>query len=177
MSPLKSAIGVTSVLAALVLPAFASAETVVVPPGNSAATQYTETFPSSRGNVDVSGGRAGGGSPTKALGRRTAHALESHGEDGAAVAALAAEPPTAKARHHRRHRRSAAGGNGSGGGVSGNSPAGGEASGSSGLGQVLSSATLSSSGEMGIFLPLVLIAALAGSLAYAWRRQARSSRT
>jgi hypothetical protein len=184
---LKSSIAMTALLAVLVSPAMAGAESLV-PPGNSAATQYTETFPSSGGNVEVNHGIGGGSSPSKALGSKTAHALESQGEDGRAVAALAAESGGAttagsgndssgSGRKDSQQGGGGAGGDSGGGtgGGSGSGTGGGsaatESSGSSGLGHVLSSATLSSSGESGLLLPLVLIAALVASFVYAWRQR------
>jgi hypothetical protein len=44
-------------------------------------------------------------------------------------------------------------------------------SGSSGVSEVLGQATGASSGQMGVFLPLVLLAALILALVYAWRRR------
>lgn len=200
MSLLRRAIALMALATALASPALASAESIV-PPGNSAATQYTETFPSSQGNVEVNSGIGGGGrSPEQALGKPTAHALESQGREGRAVAALAAEaapggaagePGNGGSGHHGA-AAGAGGSNGAGGsGGSGASSPGGSgsgalpsgsgavavsaSSGSGGLGQVVSHATLSDSGEMGVFLPLILTAALIWSVLYAWRRRQRSA--
>ena len=169
----------------MALPAAATAESVV-PPGNSAATQYTETFPTSGGNVEVNGSLGGGGrahrTPSQALGDRTAHELESQGAEGRAVANLASEsvPGSAAGPGSEGGHGSGAGGKGGDGGAGGGKGggAGGNGAeaaggGSSGVGQVLSHATLSDSGQMGIFLPLVLIASLACALLYAWRRHGR----
>jgi hypothetical protein len=196
-SPLRMAIGAAAMFALLTLPSAAVAETVV-PPGNSAATQYTETFPTPGGNAKVNGSigegggssHGGGQSPSKALGSHTAEQLESHGQEGRTVAALAAEatPSTGgeeggESGHAGKGGGTVGGGGGSGGanGTSGGSSKGGGGSGgslsseapagSSGFSEVLSHATGSSSGEMGIFLPLVLLAAPLCALAYAWRRR------
>jgi hypothetical protein len=196
MSLPRTVIAIASLLASLLLPSLAAAAPYI-PPGNSAATQYTETFPTSGGNVEVNRGIGGGvrsHSPERALGNRTAKALEEHGADGAAVAALASESSggveagEGSGNGDRNHGgsngssgggRGGAGGNGGGsGGEGAKAPAtGGEApASSSAFDQVVSRATLSSSGEMGIFLPLVLIAALVCAIAYSLRRRLGSTR-
>jgi len=199
----KTAIAITAACVALSFPALAGAAPYI-PPGNSAATQYTETFPSSGGNVEVNGSIAGGGgSPQKALGKKTAEALDSAGPEGEQVAQLAAEAAPEEAApgeeasgagkdsgsHGKKQDQggNAAGGGkegGNGGGPSGEGggnakPSAGNSgldatSGESAAGQVASSATLSSSGSMGIFLPLILLAALAWAIFYAWRRHQRA---
>lgn len=180
-----------------VLPSVAAAETVV-PPGNSAATQYTETFPTPGGNAEVNssinggGGSSGGGkrSPKKVLGSETANQLESHGEEGQAVAELATESAPETEETSGGGGAGKSGGSNGGGragkaGLSGNRVVAGGAQtlpsgtalaaetpqGSSGFSEVLSHATGSSSGEMGIFLPLVLLAVPLCALLYAWRRR------
>ena len=55
--------------------------------------------------------------------------------------------------------------------VAGSGPAIDAPQGSSGLSEVFSHATGSTSGEMGIFLPLVLLAVPVLALIYAWRRR------
>lgn len=189
MNLLRTAIGTAALVASLALPPLTAAGSIV-PPGNSAATQYTETFPTTGGNAEVNspiggGGGAGGGrSAADVLGPRTAHTLEQLGQEGRNVAALATEsvPPAAEGDRgpakpaHRGGGSEAKNGPGSAGG-SGDSgqlnPAlAGEAPGGSpGFGEVLSQATGSTSGQMGIFLPLVLVAALLWALAYAWRHR------
>lgn len=93
MSPLKTAFAIAALLVSMILPAAAAAETVV-PPGNSAATQYTEAFPTAGGNAvsnnGINGG-SGGSSPSKVLGHGNAKKLESQGKTGREVAKLAAE--------------------------------------------------------------------------------------
>jgi cobalamin biosynthesis Mg chelatase CobN len=212
---LKTAILAGALVVFSALPSFASAGEVV-PPGNSAATQYTQVFPTSGGNVAVGtsiGESNGGGQkpPAKVIGKKTTQELESQGPEGKAVAQLAAEsaPSTSESEtsesssggatgggggnsgggHHGTANQAGGGNQGganAGGGAQGGSPttnstggaqagstAAGEAagSGSSGFSEVLGQATGSSSGQMGSFLPLVLLAALALALVYAWRRR------
>jgi hypothetical protein len=218
--PLGAAILAVAVVVFFALPGFAAAAGQVVPPGNSAATQYTQAFPTSGGNVAVgtSIGEPGGGGhkpPAKVIGKKTAQELESQGPEGQAVADLAAESAPTSGGSESESETSqgsggAAGGNGSGGGHQGGAkPAGGShpagsnqggakaggagsqptapannagatagtaaaeaaGSGSSGISEVVGQATGASSGQMGVFLPLVLLAALAFALAYAWRRR------
>jgi hypothetical protein len=189
----RMAIGAAAMFAFVALPPLAAAETVV-PPGNSAATQYTETFPTTGGNAEVNSSIDGGGlsprgggkrSPEKVLGQDTAEKLESHGEEGRAVADLATEtaPTTATEQGGSgKQGKSGANADADGGAPSANpgGGAGGDSSevvsvstpeGSSALSEVLGHATGSSSGEMGIFLPLVLLAVPLCALAYAWRRR------
>jgi hypothetical protein len=174
----------------------------VVPPGNSAATQYTATFPTVGGEAQVNSEIDGGGTPKHVLGHGKAEKLESKGPAGKAVAAVTAAtaprpvaqpkaaPEPAESSPHG-HGKSAAGGSGkgggggSGGGSNGHAEDGSktqaapggvtgetlEAGGSSGFGEVLSQATDSSSGRLGIFLPLILIGTVICSFAYLWRRR------
>lgn len=195
---MRMAIGAAAMLAIAALPPVAMAS--VVPPGNSAATQYTETFPTTGGNAEVNSSIDGSGlsprggkrSPKKVLGQDTAQKLESHGEEGRAVAELATETASATATENggsgnpsaqgkKGAQTKAEGGSGNNappatsGGGAGDAPV--EAvtvetpEGSSGLSEVLGHATGSSSGEMGIVLPLVLLAVPLCALAYAWRRR------
>lgn len=211
--PLKLAILAAALVVFFALPSFAWAG-MVVPPGNSAATQYTQVFPTAGGNVAVGNsiGEAGGGGekhPSKVIGKKTTRELESKGPEGAAAAQLAAEsaPEVASepeasgtgesssgggrgsgdqagAKGGGSHRGGAEqGGNandGGGKGGAGNGPAttttgtaaaAAAGSGSSGFSEVLGQATGASSGPMGIFLPLVLLAALVLALVYAWRHR------
>ena len=196
----KTAIAIAALCVALSLPVLAGAAPYI-PPGNSAATQYTETFPSSGGNVEVNGSIAGGGgSPQKALGKKTAEALNEAGPEGEQVAELAAEAAPeetvasdesgagkqgdgkgessgdqGKKKDDKGENAGGVGGNGGGPGDGATSPGqsgiDSSVSGDSAAGQVASYATLSSSGSMGIFLPLVLLAALAWAVFYVWRRR------
>lgn len=85
-------------IAALALPAAAGAESVV-PPENSAATQYTEAIPTGGGQQNAEGGHRGKNrSPSSVLGSKKAKKLEAQGPQGHAAAQLAAEtaPPPAQ---------------------------------------------------------------------------------
>ena len=215
MNLLKFAIGMATLVAFGALSPIVVAAPVV-PPGNSAATQYTETFPTSHGAADVNEEIDGSEvRPSKVIGSHKAKKLENEGADGKAVAEITAatapiqvEPessaPETKAApakssdesqdHHGDHSSANGGVAGGGGGNSGGSGAGGgvagkvappatdvrvvveSSSGSSGLGQVLEQATGgSSSGQLGLFLPLLIIATVAWSLNYAWRQRQAGS--
>jgi hypothetical protein len=178
----------------MMLPAVAAAEEVV-PPGNSAATQYTEAFPTSGGNAKTNSGINGDASPAKVLGSGNAKKLESKGQVGHEVADLAAEtaptpvsaetsPATKPSAGHPAkggtgnvHAKSGSNGSGAkqppGGGGSQAADGGVSAgSGSSGFGEVLAQATGSSSGQLGLFLPLIIIGTVIWSLNFL-RRQRR----
>jgi cobalamin biosynthesis Mg chelatase CobN len=215
---LKTAILAGALVVFFAVPSIASAGQVI-PPGNSAATQYTQAFPTAGGNVEVrdSIGEPGGGNktPSKVIGKKTTEELESQGPEGTAVAKLAAEsaPPTPESESSESSSGGAAGGGGNkpsggshaggggatqqggaeagGGGQGSGSPASNPASGgqtvntaaaeaagsgSSGFSEVLGQATGSTSGQMGAFLPLVLLAALVLALVYAWRRRQQEPR-
>lgn len=214
--PLRTAILAVALVVFFALPSFAEADQVV-PPGNSAATQYTQAFPTSGGNV-VSGtsiGQPNGGgghkSPSKVIGKQTTQELESQGSEGKAVAELAAEgaPETSEPEPEPEDTsKSGAAGAGKGGGNSGGGqsgakhPAGGSnqsgakagggakathpsstattastaaaeaaGNGSSGLSEVVGTATGANTGQMGAFLPIVLLAAVVLALVFAWRRR------
>ncbi|MFL5834860.1 MAG: hypothetical protein ACJ76B_12915 [Solirubrobacterales bacterium] len=179
---------VTALAASLLAPAAATAA-AIVPPGNSAVNQYTQTIPTSRGNKEVR--QKGDGSPSKTLGHSATKKLQKQGKDGTSTAELAAAGTPAAA--------VAAGGSGSGGGGAngGGSPAGGGSAagaggsgaqasggldgsqavlgaddGKSGVGQVVGEVTgASSSGDLGLWLPLAIIAACAWCAAYFWRHR------
>ena len=165
---------------ALILSMVASASAApVVPPENSAATQYTEAFPTAGGPKPTSHpGRER--SPTQVLGRNGANRLEAHGEAGQAVAELVAQTapatlgvpsgetggnsqPSNERGRHPESKRSAV-------------PAeAGAGQGSSGLAEVASQATGSSGSDgMGLLLPLTLLGAVVWAGAY-WARQRRQS--
>lgn len=190
-------LGISTLLASLMLVSAAAAETVV-PPGNGAATQYTEAYPTSGGNaVDGDGINGGGGqgkkTPSHVLGHDNTQKLEDEGQVGRETARVAAETAPSEVSAGSgsgsesgsgdRHDGGAVGGggqNGSGGGGTNvrhnalapqGSGSAGSGNGSSGLGEVIGQATGSSSGESGLLLPLILLAAVVGSLAYAWRRR------
>jgi hypothetical protein len=211
MKLLRIAIGMAALVACGALSPIVVANPVV-PPGNSAATQYTETFPTSHGAADMNKEIDGSEiPPSKVLGSDKAKKLESKGADGKAVAEItaatapvqvepevdttASEQPPAKSPDEPGGKdqsdRHAAAGGGGGGGHSGGSGGGGgkpaasatappaqsaslavePTSGSSGLGQVLEEATGSSSGQLGLLLPLLIVGTIAWSFNYAWRQR------
>ncbi len=211
MLELRTFFGMAAVAAVTAFPATATAEQIV-PPSNSAAAQYTEAFPTAGGEQEVGGHKKGKRPPSKVLGGRDTHRLESKGKQGKEVAHFAAETspapvatheqsgsgsaspaaaePETNSTEHKAHGSGGgnAGGNGGGGGggaatpaQSGNPPAAAsgsgsaaEPNGSSGLGEVLSQATgSSSSGQLGLLLPLVLIGAVIWSLVFLWRQRRR----
>ncbi|HYP55935.1 MAG TPA: hypothetical protein VEQ41_06505 [Solirubrobacterales bacterium] len=188
-------------LATLLLAPVAEAEELI-PPGNSAVTQYTESLPTPRGQRDTeSRGGKGDRSPEEALGKRNAQRLEQHGSDGreAAEAAAATAPPTDAEPSDADDEDAAptppTGGAGTGGGEkprpdagaanaseprgTGREPRGAgveEPAGSSGLGEVLGEATgTSSDGETSWLLPLLVVAIAAWALTYATRQRRRVS--
>lgn len=185
-------LGVLTLALTLALPSAALAETVV-PPENSAATQYTEALPTGGGQKDT--GKAGGHgkrSPSAVLGSHKAKKLEAQGRGGreaaAVVAATApstdvAPAPTSGDRGTTRSQPSANSGQ-----AKAARPNGDEAtaqpperpavhrldtsSGSSGLSEILAQATgSSSSGQLGALLPLLILATLIWALAFAWRQR------
>lgn len=154
----------------LLLPPAAGAQQVV-PPGNSAANQYTETYPTAGGNATTQDGKQR--SPQEVLGAKNARRLEAEGPEGRAAAALAAETAPVRGGVHRGGAPGA-GGDGGKAGAQGGSAA--EPGGSSGLSEVLGQATgSSSSGQMGLLLPIVVLLTIAGSVAYLWRRGASAT--
>jgi hypothetical protein len=199
MKMLRTRIGLASAtIAIFALPGAAMAESeYYVPPSNSAATQYTEAFPTAGGQKQVDkGGHKDGGRPAAVLGARNAHRLDAHGPEGQAAAEVAAATaPTTGVTVNE----SAAGGDRPAR-DRGNAPSGGtaestkgrglqgdasqpdnqegsgssETAGSSGLGSVISQATgTSSSGNLGVLLPLFILAALAWSVAFVLRQRKR----
>jgi hypothetical protein len=201
MASVKSAIGVLVLVASLIPASVAAAETIV-PPGNSAATQYTEQFPTAGGNAKSNTGINGGAGkpPSKVLGAGNAQKLESKGQVGEEVATLAAETapvsatPSGSGRHpaggnqvnggngqNGQGGQNGAGntgggeGNAAGGPRPGGSTAPDSSSGSSGLGEVIAQATGSSNGELGLFLPLILIGTVLWSLYYLRRERRQVS--
>jgi hypothetical protein len=203
MKASKTGLGLfAATIAILALPTAAQAE-YLIPPGNSAATQYTEAVPTAGGPKATNPSKHNGNkSPKQVLGNGNAKKLDAQGPEGRAAAEVAAatapvavsgggESATATPGHVSPEK----GANGSdsegsglnGGGspadrASGNapgSPAGQEAtltseqipSGSSGLGEVLGQATGSSSGQLGLLLPLIVIGTIAWSVAYVVRRR------
>lgn len=180
MTKLRTGLGFLAPMALILAVAASASAAPVVPPENSAATQYTEAFPTVGGPKPTRNpGRER--SPAQVLGRNGAHRLESHGEAGRAVAELVARtaprtlgvprgetggnprPSNERERRPENERSSAV-------------PAEtGEGQGSSGLAEVASQATGSSgSGGMGLLLPLLILGAVVWAGAY-WARQRRQS--
>lgn len=186
-----------TLLASLVVVAFAAFPATalagaLVPPGNSAANQYTETFPTTGGNAEAKKGKV---TPGDVLGAANAHKLDSQGKQGreaaAVVAATAPPPASAPAGDESSGSGSGAakGNGGSGGGSDGGAVNGGsggsaaspsgsdgpsadEPSGSSGFGEVLGQATgAGSAGGTGLLLPLVVLASAVWALVFFLRRK------
>ncbi|MBK5219282.1 MAG: hypothetical protein JJE35_05805 [Thermoleophilia bacterium] len=188
-------------IAAFVMPATATAEPAV-PPENSAATQYTEAIPTGGGRQDA--GKGGDGenpTPADVLGARNAQKLNQHGPEGRAAAEVAAETapsfeavatePAAETRPERSHQEPSATGRGDTKKAKTDPPVApevkplpepiGEPSmfadtrGASGLGEVLGQATgSSSSGQLSVLFPLLILATIFWSLLFAWRQRRRA---
>jgi len=160
---------------ALAGPASAAAETVV-PPGNGAVNQYTQTFPTPGGKATVEGDSVS--SPSRTLGKRQTRELEAEGPEGVAAANLAAETAPVAAGDSGDSggsgdgSRSGAGSGATGGRADGSGHSVGlDVQGASGLGAVLGGAFGASSGGLGLLMPLLILLALAWCLAYAWRQR------
>jgi hypothetical protein len=187
-----------TVLACALPASIAAAE--LVPPGNSAVNQYTETFPTSKGEEIEKGDKKSGATPNQVLGAGKAHKLEDKGTAGKAVADFTAEtaPTTSsdsgsgsdenagndnggnKGKGDGKGTKPATGdkgGNGNGeqqegsAGGGGSASTGGGPSGSSGVGEIASQATGTASDSIGLWLPLILIAVVIWSAAYVWRNR------
>lgn len=201
MKALKNRLGLGAVaIAILALPAAAAGEPVV-PPENSAATQYTEALPTGGGSKDA--GKVGDRDnvkPAAVLGADKAKKLESHGKEGREVAeVVAATAPSPAPAPPPSPEPAAPGGSGDGAKATQDSGGASQAklgdsvavtplpvepsvrqvdipTGSSGLGEVLAQATgSSSSGQLGALLPLLIVAALAWALAFLWRQRQRTA--
>jgi hypothetical protein len=203
MKASKTGLGLfAATIAIFALPSAAQAE-YLIPPGNSAATQYTEAVPTAGGPKATNPSKHGGSkSPKQVLGKGNAKKLNAQGPEGHAAAEVAAATApvavssggedTPPAPGHTSPGKAANGSGSGGGGSNGNgspghkasgdtpgSPAGQEAtlaseqipSGSSGLGEVLGQATGSSSGQLGLLLPLIVLGTIAWSVAYVVRRR------
>jgi len=198
MSELRLLLGSTIAIAIVALPSDAAAQPIV-PPGNSAATQYTQAFPTA-GGEQKAGGHKGKRTPVKVLGERNTRRLEAKGPQGRALATFAAETSPApvaasdrsgtgsatgggntKHEGHGANRKGRYAGSGHGGGAGGARGAAGDSgaraalsNGSSGLGEVIGQAIgSSSSGQIGLLLPLVVIGIVLWSLAFLWRQKRR----
>jgi hypothetical protein len=142
----------------------------VVPPGNSAANQYTETFPTTNGDeATADKGGEGDRTPAKVLGPEDSRRLEGLGPEGRAAAALAAETAPVGG-----GQRGEPGANDAGGGRSDAGESAAAGSGSDGLGQVIGQATGTSSSG-GPLVILVIAIAIAFSAAYLLRRKRRTA--
>ena len=205
MKASKTGLGLLAAMIAIfVLPAAAQAE-YLVPPGNSAATQYTEAVPTAGGPKATNPSKHGKSqSPSKVLGGKNAQKLNQQGPEGRAAAEVAAatapisvpgdgEGAPSPAPHGspgKAANGAGSGGNGSndssspGHEISGDTPGSPSSgvtlasqqipSGSSGLGEVLGQATgSSSSGQLGLLLPLIVLGTIAWSVAFVLRRRKR----
>lgn len=174
--------------------AAAPVEEAVVPPSNSAATQYTETFPTSGGDKKTDQ-KPKHSSPAKVLGSHNAEKLERRGPEGRATAeAAAATAPTSIPTSSTVHAPSTQGADSGNGAEDRNNGNGGasaprqksdaaevaatapppatEPSGSSGVGSAIGQATgLSSASASGPLLPLLIFATVLWALAYLWRQR------
>lgn len=95
MDASKTLLASLAVMAVAVLSPSAALAGAVVPPGNSAANQYTETFPTTGGNTEAKKGKHKV-TPAEAIGSGPAKKLDSRGKQGretAAVVAATAPPP------------------------------------------------------------------------------------
>jgi hypothetical protein len=174
-----------------------AAEETVVPPSNSAATQYTEAFPTSGGDKKTDQAPRHR-SPSKVLGGKKAHKLEQQGPDGQAAAeAAAATAPQPAAPSPTTAAAPDSGGQGGSSGERHSSagpairqaktpptrvltPAGrathpvAQPAGSSGLESAIGEATgLSSSGRSGTLLLLILLATILWAFGYLWQQRQR----
>ncbi|MGD9737539.1 MAG: hypothetical protein AB7V58_18305 [Solirubrobacterales bacterium] len=204
---MRKAILLPFALLALALPAGAAAQ--IVPPGNSAAAQYTETIPTSQGEQNAQGPKQQV-NPNDVIGSKNTKKLEEQGPEGAAVAEFTAEtaPTTGSGGEESsadgkaetengggKPKGSGGGGNGTGSGSksqeaggeegstagsgaaagngsgSGPSAGGPGPSGSSAVGEVASQATGVSSGALGLWLPIVLVAVVLWAALMVWRRR------
>lgn len=90
VNTLRTKIWLLPAIVAFALPSAAAAEEVV-PPSNSAATQYTEAIPTAGGPKQAGKQKPKQKSPSKVLGNHTTKKLDKHGADGKAAAKIAAE--------------------------------------------------------------------------------------
>jgi hypothetical protein len=152
-----------------------------VPPGNSGIDQYTESIPGAGGNHPTGGhhgGGGGGGGNGSSVSPGVTSTLNSQGPAGQGAANLAtATAPDVGGAGHGGNAQAGQGGKGGGpanakggsGTTAGGATSGGSAaSGGSGSGVDAIAAELTGAGVdngMGIFLPIILGAALVGALA------------
>jgi hypothetical protein len=127
------------VLAVILAPSAAPAGAAVVPPGNSAANQYTETLPTTGGNTEAKKGKHKV-TPAEAIGSGPAKKLDTQGKQGheaAAVIAATSPPPVSGAVSEGGNEGSgsvsgAAGGGNGGSGHGGGSEGAGKGQGAGG---------------------------------------------
>lgn len=163
MKTLKTQLGMIAAVALLAVPSAATARSLV-PPGNSAVNQYTETFPTAGGAATTKKrGKRVNRSPAKVLGSDNAHRLEAAAPQGDEIATVVAATAPEATKSDRAPR-------------AGPSPRGEGPDGSTGLGEVVAQATGSSdSGEMGLLLPLLILGAFACAAIYFWRQRRRAA--
>ena len=180
LKPVKKLVTTLAIGSLLVLPATALAGNGghhSVPPGNSGLDQYTENIPGAGGNHPTGGGGShhpggGGGGSGSSVSPGVTHTLDSQGPAGQGAASLAAATApdvggNAPAGHGGKSGGSANAKGGSGTTAGGAASRGNAASGGSGSGVDAIAAELTGSGVdngMGIFLPIILGAALIGAL-------------
>ncbi|MDX6622951.1 MAG: hypothetical protein QOE75_883 [Solirubrobacterales bacterium] len=178
-------------VALLALPAAASGE-YFIPDGNSAVNQYTEGVPSGGGEKSTKGAGEKPVKPGEAIGAENTKKLEqAGGQEGREVAEVAAEtaPPDIVAVEEEPAGGNQNGGNGHGGKAGKDAKGGGDGetdgeatavvtptsgdgpSGSGGVGEIVSAATGGSTGGIGLLLPLMIVAAIAWGIFYAWRKR------
>jgi len=164
----------------------------IVPPGNSAATQYTEAFPTAGGPKETGKPKHGKGtSPGKVLGTQNTKRLHAHGADGHAAAEVAAATapstivtPTPETGAATQREAAGQAGSDTSTGTGSSTPPGesvdrsgaqaAEPGGSSGFDQVMTQITgSSSSGGTGLLLPLAIVVTIALSLVYLARQRKR----
>lgn len=205
MPPKFNLLALTALTALVcVLPATVAAAEIL-PPGNSAVNQYTETFPTSKGEEKSELEKKTGVKPGDVLGAGKTRKLDEKGAAGKAVAQFTAEtaPASSSDSGSGSGEQSTGGDNGgkdkgngkgkqpnsgnkeNGGGEQQESsagPGGGSASagsgsggsgpsGSSAVGEIASQATGTASDSIGLWLPLILIAAVVWSGFYVWRNR------
>jgi hypothetical protein len=179
---------------ALVLPMSAAA--AYVPPDNSAATQYTEAVPTAGGPKKIGGSKRGQSKdPGTVLGKHNAKRLDSQGQAGREAAEVAAatapsdgagsansgnasqpgRPPEASGQGSAGPGSQGGGEEGPGAQSTGGAAPSSEPQGSSALGEVASDVTGSDSGGTGLLLPLAIVAAILGSIAYLLRQRRRQA--
>jgi hypothetical protein len=176
-------------LAAALAPAAAGAASLV-PQENSAVSQYTEGFPTGGGEKGSSSSGDSHVTPGQAIGADNAKKLDQRGAEGRAAAEVAAATsPLATSAGSSgggdqrgvgksRGGQHGNGGNGATRGGDGQKSAAEPSSagaGSGAVGTLAEAATGTDSRELGVILPLFLLAALIWGAAYAVRSRERSA--